>query len=706
MTLLTFQKEADSTPATSARPAQDRRTARPPRQEAVAPGCFAPARPADRTARAVDRWTPPPLPVPAELRRLLFGRPAEGRLHDLWRAVVSDEEFAPRAGTADERIARSYARLRHIDAVLGDSAELARDPRALAALHEWTPLVDAGLCTVAGIHYNLFLGSLLDHDGEKRDLTPYTTLRRTGTFLCTELEHGNDAAALETTATLDPATGGFVLHTPTPGAQKFMPNTSTLGGPKSALVAARLLIDGADQGVFLFLTPLSDERGLLPGITVRRVPERSGPQVDHCLTAFDTVRLPPDALLEAEHGRLDDHGRLHSSLGNRRKRFLHAIGRVTTGKLCMSASGLGMARAALGIAVRYALDRHIGGPRAGERVPLAAHRSHHGRLLAGIATAYGMTFLHREAVARWSALAAGDAEDTGNAGDTGDTGNAGDAGDARDGGTRTGDDATDRAAAERLVALTKSWVTWNARSIVVECRERCGAQGLFAANVLADLQPAVEGAITAEGDNLVVMVKAAAEMIFGQESDPGRYPELTASERTLDDPRFLRDLLARLEALWRDRARAALRQGPSGDPVGRWNAASPAALEMASAHTRLRSADAFLDAVDRAGTPEARALLTKLCRLHLLGQLSGETGELFAAGALTTRHLRGFARTVENTLAELAPHLADLVDAFGLPSAYLARVPIADGGYLDRLLDEAGGPGPATMGGADGPRPA
>ena len=47
----------------------------------------------------------------------------------------------------------------------------------------------------------------------------------------------------------DPATGGFVLTTPHPGAAKFMPNTSAAGGPKTAVVAARLISDGTDQGV-------------------------------------------------------------------------------------------------------------------------------------------------------------------------------------------------------------------------------------------------------------------------------------------------------------------------------------------------------------------------------------------------------------------------------------------------------------------------
>ncbi|MGN7138427.1 acyl-CoA dehydrogenase family protein [Streptomyces pseudogriseolus] len=74
---------------------------------------------------------------------------------------------------------------------------------------------------------------------------------------------------------------------------------------------------------------------------------------------------------------------------------------------------------------------------------------------------------------------------------------------------------TDRPAAERLVALAKGWITWQAREIVTESRERCGARALFPVNGLAEYPANADGAITAEGDNLAIWCKAAADMIFG-----------------------------------------------------------------------------------------------------------------------------------------------------------------------------------------------
>ncbi|WP_225839686.1 acyl-CoA dehydrogenase [Streptomyces sp. NK08204] len=592
-----------------------------------------------------------------ELARLLFGQGVEREeIHGRWRRLIAHETFrhTPDRSPA-QQAAQAYDWLRLLNDNLADPLSLAGDPELLASLHEWAAIVDGGgsLCTVASIHYNLFLGSLLDHEADaRRDLSEFTSLRRIGTFLCTEVDHGNDSSTLETTAELDRETGEFILHTPHPGAQKFMPNTSTTGGPKTAVVAARLVVDGQDQGVFLFLTPLSDERGLLPGVKVRRLPLRQGAPVDHCVTAFDRVRLPREALLEAEHGRLGRDGTLASNVGNRRKRFLQSIGRVTMGKLCMSGAAVGASRAALAIAVRYGQHREVGGPKAGERIPVNSHRTHHSRLLKSLAMAYATTFLHRSAVTAWA--------------------------------QHTEENRSD---VERLVAVTKGWITWQARSITAEARERCGAQGLFAVNALIGFPEYVEGTITAEGDNLLIWSKAAAELLFGHEAASGTAEP--AGPEALADPRYLRGLLSRVEAVWQARARVALRRGPSKDPVARWNKSSTAAMEMVAVHAPLRAAEVFIEAAERATHPEARSLLEKLCALFLLDQLAGRTGDLLAEGHMSAEQVRELPFVLDDLMDDLAPHMTTLVAAFDLPDEYLSAIPIANSGSVS-LADYAG----------------
>ncbi|MES9590239.1 acyl-CoA dehydrogenase [Streptomyces sp. NPDC094045] len=577
------------------------------------------------------------------------------REHGFWQRLIRTKPFRrPDHRTAEQRLALTYERLRVLNDCLDSAARLAADPRALAALHEWLGPVDPALTTVAGIHYNLFLGSLLDHGGDgDRDLSDFLRLRRIGTFLCTEVAHGNDAAAVETTAAYDRERDGFVLRTPHAGAQKFMPNTSPAGGPKTGLVAARLLVDGADHGVFLFLVPLTDAGRALPGVRIRRLPIRTGSPVDHCLTSFDQVFVGRDALLDGDHGRIGADGEFSSAIDNRRRRFLASIGRVTSGKISMTACAVGCARATLAVAVRYGAHRYISGPRGSRQVPVIAHRSHHGPLAAAMATVFAMSLLHRRALDRW------------------------------EGGEQP-------AEAERLVAVAKGWITWQARSVIVECRERCGAQALLEHNGMSELVTGVEGAITAEGDNLAIHAKAAAEMLFAA-APTGPDPAPGGGPGELDDPGFHRRLLAELERIWFERARERMGLAPHGDPLARWNAASGPALRGVEAHAQWQAAEAYAEAVTALPEGSARERLDELQRLFALDRIARGGGDLLAAGLLTADQVKELPDRVEELITAVAPHLPDLVESFALPPELLADWPIARPDYV-AAYDDPGAP--------------
>ncbi|WP_326668187.1 MULTISPECIES: acyl-CoA dehydrogenase family protein [unclassified Streptomyces] len=599
-------------------------------------------------------------PVVDLLTSVLLGTDIR-REHGFWRRLISTEPFRrpvrPAPGpTPDERLALAHARLRTLNGALDSAARPAADPRALAALHEWLAPVDPALATVAGIHYNLFLGSLLDHDADSpRDLSDFLDLRRIGTFLCTEVAHGNDAAAVETTATYDPARDGFVLHTPHPGAQKFMPNTSPAGGPKSGLVAARLLVDGTDQGVFLLLVPLTDASRALPGVRVRRLPARMGSPVDHCLTSFDQVFVARGALLGGVQGRVGDDGVFRSGTEGRRRRFLASIGRVTAGRICMSASAVGSARVTLAIAVRYGGHRLISGSHPGPRVPVIAHRSHHGPLAEAMATVFAMSLLHRHALARWEQAAAGPPQE--------------------------------REAAERLVDIAKGWITWQARSVIVECRERCGAQGLLENNGMTELVTGVEGAITAEGDNVAIHSRAAAGMLFDAEQDTGDEPPAGPLSGDLDDLRFLGRLLYKVERIWFARAAARLAAVPDDDPLTRWNAAAGAALRGVEAHAYRQAADAYGTALAELPAGEAHRTLGDLARLFALRWIARNSGDLLAAGHLTAGQADGLTDATEELIAAVSGRLPELADSFALPPELLADWPIAGARYTEAYDD-------------------
>ncbi len=593
-----------------------------------------------------------PARVPLLTEALFDGRFDE--LHRPWTDHFRRDIFRYRDGLSPaERSELAYERLRAVNERIASVEDLVTSTDRLVSLHEWLGMVDGSLTTLATIHYNLFLGSLLRLDPHRTvDLTPFTRLRRCGTVLITELGYGNNAAELETTAVHQPGTDTFVLHTPSAGAQKFMPNTGPAGGSKSGLVAARLIVRGQDCGVFLFLVPLRDERGPLPGIRIRPLSQTPGSAVDHAITSFDQVVLDRSALLAGDHADLTAEGAFRSAIGSRRRRFLRSIQRVTTGKLCLAAAALGGARAGLTVAVRYAHRRHTFAPASRTGVPVFAYRCHQTRLLGAAARAYAATFLLREVTRR----------------------------------AGTGREDPASAEAEVLVAAAKGWITWQARDIVLECRERCGAQGLLSANRIVDLITPIESTITAEGDNLVIWTKAAADMLTGRGYSPPAAPAAPAGPLT--GRAALLDLLVRheLSCLRYARGRISL---PSDSPLDRWNQAVNPALDLVDAYATRCAAQAFLAAADRVADEDTRRLLEQVFRLFVLQRLAPHAGPLLADGHLTAEAVRDLAPAVDRAGAELAPHALALVEAFAIPDDLL-QAPIATDGYAAAYDDPAG----------------
>lgn len=565
-----------------------------------------------------------------------------GDLHEKWVKVFSTSQFRYCDGlTLPERAATAYCQVRAINSEIDSVSELATRPGQLMALHEWASVIDGTLTSVLNIHYNLFLGSVVDLDCEGViDLGPFARLERCGTILITELGYGSNAANLETTATYQSDTGTFDLHTPNARALKFMPNTGATGGPKTGLVAARLVVDRQDHGVYLFVVPLSDESGLLPGVHVDPLPDKPGFALDNAVTSFAHVTLPRTALLGGQHGRLSADGRFHSDLGNRRQRFLHSIKRVTTGKLCLSAAGIGQMRAVLAIAVRYAHQRRTFAPTGTATVPVFDYRCNQTRLLGALATAYAATFLLREI----TRAELGEAT---------------------------------------VIAVAKGWITWQTRDIVLECRERCGAQGLLSVNRIADMIMATEGAITAEGDNLVVWSKAGADMLMGRGYCPPAKPEPTTG--SLTDCEFLLSLLVQHELYCCQYARTRLRQPGSG-AMGRWNGVVNPALDLVSAFAGRRAAQALLAACRRAHGAD-RNLLEYLLQLFVLRTLAPHTGILLAEGHLDADQVRAVPSLIDQVAESLAPHALGLVEAFAIPEEVL-QAPIAtgEGDYVDTFI--------------------
>ncbi|MEU4745312.1 acyl-CoA dehydrogenase [Actinosynnema sp. NPDC023658] len=242
-------------------------------------------------------------------------------------------------------------------------------------------------------------------------------------------------------------------------------------------------------------------------------------------------------------------------------------------------------------------------------------------------------------------------------------------------------DADDTADAERLVAITKGWTTWQARAVAIECRERCGAQGLLPVNGLSVIAADLEGTITAEGDNTALWAKAGAELLLTAPD----HPRPTRS-RHLDDPDHLQALLHAVEHRFLNTGRARLRGAPA---VGRnrWNTAAPPALAAVTARAERLAAEAVLGWARQATDPTAAHLLRTAHRFFTLRRVQAHSGTLLASGDLDLGQVHALPDLLEDTIANLAGHARTMVDAFDLPEELLAAWPITGPDYQDAFDD-------------------
>ena len=128
-----------------------------------------------------------------------------------------------------------------------------------------------------------------------------------GCFALTEKLAGVQSGLLvQTTAQYDSASGEFVLNTPTVGAQK---NWISQGfTADKTVVLADLTVDGKRRGPHAFLMSLRQQGELVPGVSVGDMGiKTTGNDLDNAWIAFDNVRLPRSALLNA-HATVSEDG--------------------------------------------------------------------------------------------------------------------------------------------------------------------------------------------------------------------------------------------------------------------------------------------------------------------------------------------------------------------------------------------------------------
>jgi acyl-CoA oxidase len=540
---------------------------------------------------------------------------------------------------------------------------------------------DPSLQIKAGVQWGLFASAIL-HLGTERHhdefLPGALDLTTPGAFAMTEIGHGSDVAAIGTTATYDPETEEFVLHTPFRAACKeYLGNAAKDG--VAAVVFAQLITRGVNHGVHAFYTPIREigpdgrAGALLPGVSSEDDGLKGGLNgIDNGRLAFDQVRVPRLNLLN-RYGDVTADGTYSSPIDSPGRRFFTMLGTLVQGRVSLSGAANAVSKMALATAIRYGNERRqFTNEDPHTETVLLDYQRHQRRLLPLLARTYAAQFNHNHLLQRFHEVFSGEF-----------------------------DTDADREDLETLAAASKPMTTWLALETVQQAREACGGAGYMAENKLTGWHSDLDVYATFEGDNNVLLQLVGKRLLtdYGRSmarmdvAGTVRYVADRAADMTLHrtplrraaqsisdfgsaarsameirEPAVQRELLEeRVETMVEviaDALRHA-KDAPADVAARIFNENQNDLIEAARAHADLLQWEAFTEALATIKDADTRKVLTWLRDLFGLVTIERNLAWYLINGRISNQRARTVTSYINRLLARLRPYALDLVEAFG-----------------------------------------
>lgn len=572
----------------------------------------------------------------------------------------------------------------------------------IAAFQELV-LADPSLQIKSGVQWGLFGAAILHlgtREHHERWLPDVMSLKLPGAFAMTEIGHGSDVASIGTTATYDPATEEFDLHTPFTGAWKDYLGNAALHG-QAAVVFAQLITGGVNHGVHAFFVPIRTPAGdMLPGVGSEDDGVKGGLNgIDNGRLHFTHVRVPRTNLLN-RYGDVAADGTYSSDIESPGRRFFTMIGTLVQGRVSLDGAAVRAAQAALAIAIRYGSERRQFPGASGRETVLLDYGQHQRRLIPRLAQSYAMAFADERLLTLFDEVFSG-----------------------------AGDTPENREDLETLAAALKPLSTWAALDTLQEAREACGGAGFIAKNRLTGLRADLDIYVTFEGDNNVLLqlvgkrlltdyaaqfknadratlAKAAANQLGDRVSRFGLrrvgqtivdLGQVARSVESVRNPEAQHALLAdRVETMISEIAlalRDATKDVPKDDRQARaianeeaFNAQQHKLIAAARAHGELLQWEAFTEALEQISDVPTRQVMTWLRDLFGLGLIESNAAWYLVQGRISTQRAEAVTAYIDRLIGRIREHALDLIDAFGF-TPELLRAEIATGIEAERQAE-------------------
>lgn len=526
-----------------------------------------------------------------------------------------------------------------------------------------------------GVHQSMFsnaLASLASPDQQRQWVPLAEKNKIIGTYAQTELGHGTFVRGLETTATYDPNTKEFVLHSPTVTSTKWWPGG--LGKTSNvAIVMAQLYTQGKCYGPHPFFVQLRDfnTHRSLPGVVLGEIGPRLGiNSQDNGYLRFDHYRIPRTNLL-MRHSQVLEDGSYVKPIHNKLSYGTMVWTRVVIAHSCCKRLAC-----AVTIATRYSAVRHQSELVPGKPEPqILEYQTQQYKLLPHIASVFAIFFSAGSVIRMQHKVAA----------------------DINKGNVALLPELHALACAIKVLSSEDSTLG------IETCRLACGGHGYIASSRFPELYSSNTCAITYEGENTVLLLQVARYLMksyrAGKQGSPvsPSVKYLTASPAMHQSPPLSSQAL--IEAfrissanLVKETESLLSKQTSLGQDFHHaWNSCSVALVRCAELHSRYFICEKFLSTVESISASDGvRRVLQDLCRLYLIHHVTLNQGHFLRSGTLSAADLSVLEEEMCELLAKLRPQAVSLVDAFDFHDNLLGSTLGAwDGRVYERLYEEA-----------------
>jgi len=547
-----------------------------------------------------------------------------------------------------------------------------------------------------GLHFGAFMPTIMSQCTSKQQmewLLPAMNMKIFGALAQTELGHGSNVRALQTTATYIKDTEEFLINSPTLKALKWWPG----GLGKTAthcILYAQLIVDGKEYGFHSFMFQLRDEHHLpLPGIEVGEV----GPKIGDNFTEtgflrITNVRIPRTWMLMKNQQVTPD--------GKYVKKEKKGGGKSQYSTMLSIRAALVMGagyRLAQGVTIiaRYSCVRSQGfvNPEkatnrlAAENVILD-YQVQQFRVLKQLAIAYAFVFTGKYIQQKFESV-----------------------------GVLTGESAGEEAIRElgvlhAMSAGLKALCTFSAADGLEECRKCCGGHGVLLVSGVAQMTVDYLTYCTAEGDRIILelqtakfLMKSFASARAGEQLAticdylrPVSDKQFSISKIPVCNAKTIQDFcdLDQLIQLFRYRALRSIVRASSRytkklqevEGVQAWNACAVDMVDASRAHCYYVILRSFVLEVGQVKDLQVKTALSRLCALFGTIHMQDNLGDWM--GHMTPETVTALRDTVRHLLQIVRPNAIALTDAFEFPDCVLnSALGRHDGKVYEALYEAA-----------------